>query len=173
MQPVLGGRRRMPSFTSWPRCFPSPVPSPANWTKRPSSASPPPISRWGLSSLMVSRKYSLVKNMIHTTLTIDIICCGWKHKNILWTATPCPGFYKHGYTLQGWKFYLSFSCTLYKYYIILMLSAFATIWLYSTPVVAKQENPHYAHEIHCFANFNTCEVDTRNSSLKLDPFSLW
>lgn len=52
----VGARRKTQSFWSWPSCCRCRRPSPVNWTKRPSSASPPATSKWDTSFQMVSMR---------------------------------------------------------------------------------------------------------------------
>ena len=51
-----GGERRTSSFTSWPRCCRCRAPSPASWTRPPSSGSPSATWRWGTSPTRATRR---------------------------------------------------------------------------------------------------------------------
>lgn len=51
-----GGERRTSSFTSWPRCCRCRAPSPASWTRPPSSGSPSATWRWETSPTRATRR---------------------------------------------------------------------------------------------------------------------
>lgn len=74
-----GGGRRTLSFMNWPRCCRCQVPSPASWTRLPSSGSPSATWRWGTSPTRGTRRGTCAWRDHHPTPQSKV---GWSCK--LW-----------------------------------------------------------------------------------------